>query len=321
MKTKTIRTISFILAFSGSTGIFAQGTTSKEDSIFSLVYENIFLILGAVIALAAVVTLVRMVYVLMDIQKIRVLDEHGIEAAEKAGLLQKNIVEKINEWAWNIIPKEKEASIDLGHDYDGIRELDNKLPPWWLALFYGSIIFAGIYMWHYHWSGSGWSSKNQYLAEMKEGEEIKARYLDKAANAVDENSVVQLLDETSIAAGKDIFIAKCVACHGANGEGMTGLGPNFCDSYWIHGGGINNIFKTIKYGVPEKGMISWQTQMNPSAMQQVASYIMTLEGTNPPNQKEPQGTIWVPEETSENNLESTPDSLTTEMQDESQIEE
>jgi cytochrome c oxidase cbb3-type subunit 3 len=322
MKTKTIRTISLSVAVLTSSGLFAQSPAAKEDSIFTMMFDNLFLIVGGVVAFAAVVTLVRMVNVLMDIQKIRVLDEHGVEAAEKAGLLQKNIVEKFNEWAWNIIPKERESSIDLGHDYDGIRELDNKLPPWWLALFYGSIIFAGIYMWNYHWSGSEWSSENQYIAEMKEGEAIKARFLDKAANSVDENSVVQLEDAASLEAGKDIYMSKCLACHGVNGEGMTGLGPNFCDSYWIHGGGIQNIFKTIKYGVPEKGMISWQSQMNPAAMQQVASYIMTLEGTNPPNQKEPQGTIWVAEENADNPVsEAETSPVEGEIQPESQIEE
>jgi cytochrome c oxidase cbb3-type subunit 3 len=176
-------------------------------------------------------------------------------------------------------------------------------------------------MWNYHWSGTDWSSENQYIAEMKAGEEIKARYLDKAANSVDENSVVRLEDEASLAAGKDIFIAKCVACHGVNGEGMTGLGPNFCDSYWIHGGGIQNIFKTIKYGVPEKGMISWQSQMNPAAMQQVSSYIMTLEGTNPPNQKEAQGELWVADEQEVKADTETEAPTEEEMQSESQIEE
>ena len=291
MKTKYYRITSFIV-FGFSVFSANAQTAEAEGGLFSSALNNIILLFGIVIAFSAVVTLVRMVYVLMDAQKIRILDEHGIEAVEKSGLLQKNIVERFNEWAWNIIPKGKESTIDLGHDYDGIRELDNKLPPWWIALMYGSIIFAAVYMWNYHWSGSGWSSEGQYLAEMEEGEAIKARFLDNAANSVDETSVLQLTDEASVTAGKDIFISKCLACHGASGEGMTGLGPNFCDSYWIHGGSIENIFKTIKYGVPDKGMISWKDQMNPVAIQQVSSYIMTLEGTNPPNQKEAQGELW-----------------------------
>jgi cytochrome c oxidase cbb3-type subunit 3 len=107
---------------------------------------------------------------------------------------------------------------------------------------------------------------------------------------IDENSVELSLDAGDIASGKEIFITKCAACHGQQGEG--GVGPNFADKYWIHGGDINSLFKTIKYGVPSKGMISWQSQLSPKEMQQVSSFIITLEGTNPPNQKEPQGELY-----------------------------
>ena len=87
--------------------------------------------------------------------------------------------------------------------------------------------------------------------------------------------------------------ARCAGgwpCHGQKGEGL--VGPNFADEYWIHGGGIKNVFKVIKYGVPDKGMIAWQAQLKPADMQKVGSYILTLQGTNPPNPKAPQGTIW-----------------------------
>ena len=84
-----------------------------------------------------------------------------------------------------------------------------------------------------------------------------------------------------------------MACHGDQGGGMPGLGPNFTDEYWLHGGGIKNAFSTIKYGVPQKGMISWQDQLSPAQMQDVASYILSLQGTNPPGAQPPQGEIWV----------------------------
>ena len=90
--------------------------------------------------------------------------------------------------------------------------------------------------------------------------------------------------------GELIFKSFCAACHGQKGEGT--VGPNFTDEYWIHGGGIQNVFKTIKYGVPDKGMIAWAAQLKPADMQKVASYILTLKGTNPPNPKAPQGEIW-----------------------------
>jgi cytochrome c oxidase cbb3-type subunit 3 len=85
-------------------------------------------------------------------------------------------------------------------------------------------------------------------------------------------------------------MANCAACHGQKGEGV--VGPNLTDAYWIHGGGIKNVFKTIKYGVPAKGMIAWETQLSPSQIQKVASYVLTLQGTNPPNGKAPEGEIW-----------------------------
>jgi cytochrome c oxidase cbb3-type subunit 3 len=193
-------------------------------------------------------------------------------------------------WAWSIVPVANEEDIDLGHDYDGIRELDNRLPPWWLVLFYGSIAFAAVYMYIYHWSGSDWSSQQEYIMAMEHGEEMKKAYLAKQADFVDETNVEMVTDDASLAIGKDIFMAQCAVCHGQLGEGL--VGPNFTDPYWIHGGGVADLFKTIKYGVPEKGMISWKSQLRPSEMQNVASYILTLQGTNPPNQKAREGELW-----------------------------
>ncbi|HQU52955.1 MAG TPA: c-type cytochrome, partial [Saprospiraceae bacterium] len=133
----------------------------------------------------------------------------------------------------------------------------------------------------------------EYEMAMKEAKQQVAEYVAAQGNLVDETNVTARTDDAALAQGKDIWIANCVACHGANGEG--GVGPNMTDKYWIHGGDIKNIFNTIKYGVPEKGMISWQTQLSPSAMADVASYILTLQGTNPPNAKAPQGDLYNPE--------------------------
>jgi cytochrome c oxidase cbb3-type subunit 3 len=154
-------------------------------------------------------------------------------------------------------------------------------------MFYITIAFAGVYMTYYHFSGTGLSSAELYEQEMEEAEANIQAYLARQESPVDENSVEVLTDENQLAMGKTLYETNCVACHGYLGEG--GVGPNLTDEYWIHGGTINDIFKTIKYGVPEKGMISWQAQLRPKDMQQVSSYIMTLVGTNPPNGKEPQG--------------------------------
>ena len=115
-----------------------------------------------------------------------------------------------------------------------------------------------------------------------------------------------IVSESSLVAeGELIFKNSCAACHGQLGEG--GVGPNFTDDYWIHGGGIKDLFKTIKYGVPEKGMISWQSQLKPGDMQNVASYILSLRGTNPPNQKEAQGALWTGDAAPDTSAVKTPE--------------
>lgn len=191
------------------------------------------------------------------------------------------------------VPIEQEEEIALDHDYDGIHELDNNLPPWWKMLFYGSIIWSIGYLFYYHVSGEGVLQAEEYAMEMEQAEREQLDRLANAPDLVNEENVEVLTDASDIDKGKQLYTINCVACHGAFGEG--GVGPNFADEYWLHGGGVANIFKTIKYGVPEKGMISWQQQLKPTQMQQVASYILTLKGTNPPNAKEPQGEIWVDE--------------------------
>ena len=188
------------------------------------------------------------------------------------------------------VPIEREGEITFHHAYDGIRELDNRLPPWWVNMFILTIIWAVGYMYYYHWSDNGPSSAEEYKMEVETAKKEIAMALAGKAESINESNVTALTDAQSLSEGELIFKNVCAACHGQHGEGT--VGPNFTDEYWIHGGGIKNIFKTIKYGVPEKGMISWQSQLKPSDMQKVGSYILTLAGTNPPNPKDPQGTIW-----------------------------
>jgi cytochrome c oxidase cbb3-type subunit 3 len=107
---------------------------------------------------------------------------------------------------------------------------------------------------------------------------------------VDEKTVT-LADATGIAEGDKLFHSNCYACHGAKGEG--GVGPNLTDNYWLHGGTINDVFKTIKYGWPDKGMQAWEKMYSPIQIKNLASYIKTLAGTNPPNPKAPQGDLFV----------------------------
>lgn len=185
-------------------------------------------------------------------------------------------------------PAEKEEDVLLDHDYDGIRELDNALPPWWKYGFYVTIVLAVFYLLRFHVFETGPTPEQEYAAEMKRAEEQIKAYMAKAKDMVDENTVQ--FDAAGVAVGKELYLKSCVACHGQLGEG--GVGPNLTDDYWIHGGSINDIFKTIKYGYPDKGMQSWQQQFSPKQMAQISSFIKTLRGTNPPNAKAPQGDLY-----------------------------
>ena len=192
----------------------------------------------------------------------------------------------------NRVPVERETDILLDHNYDGIRELDNVLPPWWLWLFYGTILWSIVFMAN-HYVFNIWPDQDvEYKQEMAKAKADVAAYQAQFKNLVNEENVTLLTDAGSIAAGNREFQEYCVACHGTGLEGKEGLGPNLTDAYWKHGGGIKNVFRTIAYGVPEKGMISWKTQLKPIEMQHLASYILSLQGSNPPNAKAPEGDLW-----------------------------
>jgi cytochrome c oxidase cbb3-type subunit 3 len=187
---------------------------------------------------------------------------------------------------------EDEKDILLHHDYDGIRELDNHLPPWWVNMFYLTVIFAVGYMLVYHVWNKAPLQAEEYEQEMAKAKIEVAAYQEKQGNSIDETSVKLLLqDASAIANGKAIFDANCMACHGLSGEGT--VGPNLTDDFWLHGGSINDVFKTIKYGVPEKGMISWQSTIKPKDMEDVSNYILSLQGTKPANAKAPEGEKYV----------------------------
>jgi cytochrome c oxidase cbb3-type subunit 3 len=192
-------------------------------------------------------------------------------------------------WMTKAVPIEKEADVLLDHDYDGIKELDNALPPWWKYGFYITIVVAFIYIFNFHVSGNGKNPAQEYAAEMEAGKKQEEIYKAKTKNIVDENNVT-LTDASGIVAGKGLYTQSCVACHGANGEG--GIGPNLTDEFWIHGGSLNDIYKTIKIGYPEKGMQSWQSMYNPIQIKELTSYVRSLLGTKPANPKDPQGNLY-----------------------------
>ena len=185
---------------------------------------------------------------------------------------------------------DNEQEIVLDHNYDGIRELDNNLPPWWVYLFYASIIFAVVYLLRYH-VFDGINQTQEYEIEVAQAKLAVEEYRKNNKDLVDVNSVEILTDASDLAAGKEIYTVNCIACHKDDGGG--GIGPNLTDEYWILGGGIKEVFHTISEGGrPGKGMIAWKTDLKPLEIAQVSSYVLTLQGTTPVEPKEPEGELW-----------------------------
>lgn len=191
----------------------------------------------------------------------------------------------------NFKPIEEEYKIDTGHSYDGIRELDNVIPPWFTTAFIISIIFAIAYLYRYHIAKSAPMQIEEFEIAMAKAELEHDEYLKTVASNIDESNIA-VMTGADLEAGQKTFVTLCAACHKTDGGGS--VGPNLTDEYWIHGGSLQDVFKTVKYGVPDKGMISWKEQLSPMQMAQVSNYIMTLKGTNPPGAKEKQGVLYVP---------------------------
>jgi len=202
----------------------------------------------------------------------------------------KKVESKILMSLTDAVAVEEEASIMLDHDYDGIKELDNNLPPWWKYGFYLTILVGIVYLINFHVIGTGDLQGKEYEKEMAQAKIEIDEFMKTSASNVDENTVKLLTETSDIAAGKEVFMANCAACHGKLGEGT--VGPNFADEYWIHGGSVKDIFKSIKYGWVEKGMKSWKEDLSPMQIAQVTSFIKSLKGTNPPNAKAAQGDLY-----------------------------
>ena len=219
------------------------------------------------------------------------------ETAKAKYLATKTYSPKIVEWVKktyiNMLgskPIEKEGEIILDHNYDGIRELDNDLPPWWRYGFYASIVFAIVYMFRFQ----VFNGDNQYdeLNTTLELAKVELEeYKKNAKDLVDFDSVTAMTEPADLASGKAIYEANCVACHMPDGGG--GIGPNLTDDRWILGGGIKNIFHTVSEGGRNgKGMIAWKQMLKPIEMAQVSSYVLTFQGTTPEKPKDAEGEVW-----------------------------
>ena len=162
----------------------------------------------------------------------------------------------------------------LDHEYDGIRELDNKLPRWWVWLFNITIVFAAVYLLYYHVLGLGRSSAEEYTSEMKAGEQLKGAAMGRFEAGIP--TLQPSTDADVLATGRDLYARLCAPCHRSDGGGV--VGPNLTDDYWIHGSKYSDSVAVIWNGVPAKGMITWKNTLKPEQIQAVASYIYTLRG-------------------------------------------
>lgn len=264
----------------------------KVSTTIAGVGKTTFYLLMSVIAIEATVILFMLFQLksLLAKQKVVAIEKETEGAIEfKPAKKTKKLVSiwsRINSFK----PIEQEAAIELDHNYDGIRELDNRLPPWWLYGFYLTIIFSGVYLWRYHVSETAPLQEEELQIALQQAEVQKAEYLKKSANNIDENTVKYLADAPDLEAGKKVYEASCTPCHGKSGEGV--VGPNLTDEYWVHGGSMPDVFKSIKYGWPDKGMRAWKDDFSPKQLAQLTSYIKSLTGTNPPNAKGPEGNIY-----------------------------
>ncbi|MEM9297040.1 MAG: cbb3-type cytochrome c oxidase N-terminal domain-containing protein [Bacteroidota bacterium] len=290
MNHKKLSILTTLFLISPTLAAFAQDTgslTVDSKTIFYVVTG--FTLLIALLVLGVSVVVLQLLKTFVDQQAEKIAVEKGVELVEEESAWTK-MWTKLNDFR----PMEEEGELVLDHNYDGIRELDNHLPPWWKWLFYITIIFAVFYLGAYHVFDSLPLQEEEYMAQIEEAEaESAARLANLPESNIDENNVAFVEDAGLLAKGKQIFNLNCAQCHKENGGG--GIGPNLTDDYWLHGGNIGDIYKTIKIGVPEKGMISWELLLSPEQMQNVSSYIMTFKGTNPPGAKGPQGELYVPE--------------------------
>jgi len=289
--------ISFFTVLVGlTTASYAQ--TAAEAPAASIWDDPMLTFYVAIGFIFVVVLLVLLVAVYM-LQVIKVMTRQA--AQEKASQLGVEYKEEPSIWSklWkesnDFVPLEKEADIMLDHNYDGIRELDNHLPPWWKWLFYLSIVFAGVYMLFYHVTDTLPLSIQEYENEVSLAEE-QPRKLQASSPvaAIDENTVTLVTDAQAIADGKETFLNNCASCHRQDGGGD--IGPNLTDDYWRHGGDVKSIFRIVRQGVQGTNMIAWEGFISPEKMQNVSSYIITLKGSNPANPKKPEGELFKPVE-------------------------
>lgn len=268
---------------------WSTGSTSADIVICLMLITAVMILCVAILLLKVIKFYVResihpTPFATPEEKERRRLEQEALQAIEK---LKPTIWTKLMQ----LKPMAEEKNLVMDHKFDGIAELNNPTPAWFMVLFYGTIIFAICYLLTYHVFGFGKLQDEEYVAEIEQAADAKAAFLANpvnSASAVNENNIKQSKDAAVLKSGGALFATRCPPCHGDHGQGI--VGPNLTDEFWLHGGKIKDVFKTIKYGVPDKGMISWEKSMSAQQISDIASYVLSLQGTKPAGAKAPQGT-------------------------------
>ncbi|HEX2898561.1 MAG TPA: cbb3-type cytochrome c oxidase N-terminal domain-containing protein, partial [Bacteroidia bacterium] len=186
-------------------------------------------------------------------------------------------------YIWDGIVGRNAPDPETNHDYDGIRELDNPMPAWLRFIFIGSIIFAVVYLVHYHVLKTGSLSKEEYDVEMATAAETYKSV------ELPEDQLIMVTDGGRLAAAEAVFVENCATCHRKDLGGESG--PNLTDEYWIHGNDVKAIYNTITNGVAGKSMISWKDRIPSQERLAIASFILSKQGSNPANPRAPEGQV------------------------------
>jgi cytochrome c oxidase cbb3-type subunit 3 len=282
-----LRVLVIFFAVFGAMEYFIDSGEKPAFIKFPMVSLFLFVFLFLLIAIEITISAVDAITyeLLTEEQKAKLAEVSSVGFKESQWF--KNLMAELTK----TVPIENEGQLLLDHDYDGIKELDNNLPPWWVYLFYGCILFAAVYLVRFEIMGAD-NQEMELKKEMAQAQIDIAEYKKTAPDLMDEKTVTLLTGAADLEAGKAIFTTNCVACHRADAGGQ--IGPNLTDEHWILGGGIKNIFHTLVNGGRDgKGMISWKGTLKPKEMQEVASYVLSLKGSNPKDPKAPEGEIWV----------------------------
>ncbi len=275
--------MTLLLVLFSVSGAMAQGSNEAQTTV--LIAVTVVGIVAVIVLLVSIYTL-QVLNVILRTEEERKAREAGVEPKPAKSLWQR-FLKVVN----RRVDIEEEDTILLDHNYDGIRELDNHLPPWWTYLFYLTIAFGVVYMILYHVTGTLPLPEEEYQIEMAEAQAMaEARQAESPAEEFNEADLKLTDDPAILESGAKIYAQQCAVCHKADGGGS--IGPNLTDDYWIHGGDIKSVYNTIKHGVPDKGMIAWEAMLSPTQIRDVANYVKSLRGTNPPGAKGPQGELY-----------------------------